>query len=62
MDVDTLTLTEEYKEQIGYKTENPHSIEVWKARPFIPRGHCRRYFAPQIEKLFDLVIEEGQDY
>ena len=29
MNVDTLTLTEEYKEEIGYKSENLHSVEVW---------------------------------
>jgi hypothetical protein len=28
MNVDTLTLTEEYKEEIGYKSESLHSVEV----------------------------------
>src|SRR5246127_1651805 len=60
MDADKDLTVESEKTAVSLSEQQPTGKRTRQTRPSKTRGPYRRYTAYQIEKLFDLVIEEGK--
>ena len=60
MDADKDLTVESEKTALSLSEQQPTGKRTRQTRPSKARGPYRRYTAYQIEKLFDLVIEEGK--
>ena len=60
MDADKGLTVESEKTALSLSEQQPTGKRTRQTRPSKARGPYRRYTAYQIEKLFDLVIEEGK--